>query len=70
MAGNLIRILIRDYKDTCKVVGVADGFGVAEDPNGLDPTELLRLVKVTDSLHCNTYAYAIYTVIFAFIPRV
>ena len=49
VAGNLIRILIRDYKDTCKVVGVADGFGVAEDPNGLDPTELLRLVKVTDS---------------------
>jgi len=46
VAGNLIRILFRDYRDTCKVVGIADGFGVAEDPNGLDPDELLRLVTV------------------------
>ena len=52
VAGNLIRILFRDYRDTCKIVGVADGFGVAEDPNGLDPSELLRLVKVR-----NTHSY-------------
>ena len=62
MAGNLIRILIRDYRDTCKVVGVADGFGVAEDPNGLDPTELLRLVKVADCLNRNTYVYVMYSI--------
>jgi hypothetical protein len=39
------RILFRDYGANCKVVGIADGFGVAEDPNGLDREELLRLVK-------------------------
>jgi glutamate dehydrogenase len=39
VAGNLIRILYRDYGDNAKVVGIADGFGVAEDPNGLDSTE-------------------------------
>ena len=44
VAGNLIRILIRDYTNTVKIVGVADGFGVAEDPHGLDQEELLRLV--------------------------
>ena len=45
VAGNLIRILFREYPDTVKVLGVADGFGVAEDPTGLDPGELLRLVN-------------------------
>ena len=45
VAGNLIRILFRDYGSNCKVVGVADGFGVAEDPEGLNQEELLRLVK-------------------------
>eukprot|EP01033_Poteriospumella_lacustris_P003883 gene3883-2760_t len=43
VAGNLIRILFRDYGANCKIVGIADGFGVAEDPNGLDHDELLRL---------------------------
>ena len=43
VAGNLMKILIRDYPKTAKIVGVADGFGVAEDPNGLDHGELLRL---------------------------
>jgi glutamate dehydrogenase len=47
VAGNLMRILFRDYGNNCKVVGVADGFGVAEDPNGLDSEELLRLVKAS-----------------------
>jgi len=47
VAGNLIRILFRDYGNNCKVVGIADGFGVAEDPNGLDSAELLRLVKAS-----------------------
>ena len=40
----LHRILYRDYGDNCRVVGIADGFGVAEDPKGLDKGELLRLV--------------------------
>jgi glutamate dehydrogenase len=45
VAGNLIRILYRDYGSNCKIVGIADGFGVAEDPDGLDSTELLRLFQ-------------------------
>ena len=45
VAGNLIKILFREYGSNCKVVGIADGFGVAEDPNGLDANELLRLVE-------------------------
>lgn len=45
VAGNLIRILFRDYGENARVVGIADGFGVAEDPNGLDSGELLRLVR-------------------------
>lgn len=50
VAGNLIRILFRDYGDNCRVVGVADGFGVAEDPSGLDREELLRLVRESLSI--------------------
>lgn len=45
VAGNLIKVLAREYGNNCKVVGIADGFGVAEDPNGLDMQELLRLVE-------------------------
>lgn len=44
VAGNLLKFCFRDYGDNCKVVGIADGFGVAEDVDGLDSTELLRLV--------------------------
>ena len=44
VAGNLIKIMFRDYGDNAKVVGVADGFGVAEDPQGLNRQELMRLV--------------------------
>lgn len=43
----MIRILFREYGDNCKVVGIADGFGVAEDPEGLNSTELLRLVGLS-----------------------
>jgi glutamate dehydrogenase len=45
VAGNLMKILFREYGDNCKIVGIADGFGVAEDPKGLDSKELLRLVE-------------------------
>jgi len=44
VAGNLMKFLIRDYPNTAKIVGVADGFGVAEDPEGLSHDELMRLV--------------------------
>jgi glutamate dehydrogenase len=43
VAGNLMRILYRDYGSNAKIVGVADGFGCAEDPDGLPSAELLRL---------------------------
>ncbi|MHC5024259.1 MAG: NAD-glutamate dehydrogenase domain-containing protein [Planctomycetota bacterium] len=44
VAGNLVRILHRDYGDRARIVGVADGSGTAEDHDGLDHAELLRLV--------------------------
>lgn len=36
VAGNLIKILFREYGNNPKIVGISDGEGVAEDPNGLD----------------------------------
>lgn len=44
VAGNEIKILIREYGENAKIVGIADHSGCAEDPNGLDHDELLRLV--------------------------
>lgn len=43
VAGNLMRILFRDYGENARIVGVADGSGCAEDPNGLPHDELMRL---------------------------
>ena len=45
VAGNEILILHREYGDHARIVGIADGSGVAEDPQGLDHEELIRLVK-------------------------
>jgi len=45
VAGNLIKILIREYGENVKIVGVADQSGCAECPKGLDHEELLRLVN-------------------------
>ena len=45
VAGNELKILNREYGDNAKVVGIADGTGCAEDPNGLYWPELLRLVE-------------------------
>ena len=45
VAGNAIRLLIAKYSATCRIVGIADGSGSAEDPEGLNQTELLRLVN-------------------------
>jgi glutamate dehydrogenase len=44
VAGNELKILNREYGDNAKVVGIADGTGCAEDPNGLNWEELLHLV--------------------------
>lgn len=43
VAGNMIRILDRDYGANAVIVGIADVSGVGEDPNGLDHAELRRL---------------------------
>lgn len=43
VAGNEIKILIREYGNNVKFVGIADHSGNAEDPDGLDHDELLRL---------------------------
>ena len=45
VGGNAIRILVRDYPKTARIVAIADGTGAASDPNGLNLEELLRLVK-------------------------
>ena len=45
VAGNLLNILYREYGENCRVVGICDVDGVAEDPCGLDWQELLRLVR-------------------------
>ncbi|KAL3672072.1 hypothetical protein V7S43_002736 [Phytophthora oleae] len=44
VAGNVIKILHREYGTNLRVVGICDGTGVIEDPQGLDMDELLRLV--------------------------
>ena len=44
VAGNEIKILIREFGPRVKFVGFADGSGSAVDPDGLDHHELLRLV--------------------------
>ena len=45
VAGNEIRILHREFGDNARILGIADGSGSAEDPQGLDHEELLHLVK-------------------------
>ena len=43
VAGNMLKILDRDYGENVRVVGMADGSGCAEDPDGLPMQDLLRL---------------------------
>lgn len=50
VAGNAIRIAIREFGAHVRIVGIADGFGCAEDPDGLDHEELLRLVRESASI--------------------
>jgi glutamate dehydrogenase len=47
VAGNMIKILHRDYGERARVVGLADGTGAVEDPSGLDMGELMRLVNAS-----------------------
>ncbi len=50
VAGNELKILHREYGDNACVVAVSDGYGAAFDPQGLDWTELLRLVQEGKSI--------------------
>jgi glutamate dehydrogenase len=50
VAGNEIKILHREYGSHAKIVGIADGSGSAEDPDGLDHDELLRLVGLSQPI--------------------
>jgi glutamate dehydrogenase len=50
VAGNEIKIALREFGEHVKIVGVADGLGCAEDPRGLDRRELLRLVSESRSI--------------------
>ena len=43
VGGNMLKILHREYGSMVRVVGMADGSGCAEDPQGLPMAELLRL---------------------------
>jgi len=45
VAGNMLRILRRDYGDNCRVVGLCDATAAAEDPDGIAWPELERLVR-------------------------
>ncbi len=47
VAGNEIKILHREYGENARIVGIADGSGAAEDPDGLHHGELLRLVDLS-----------------------
>ncbi len=50
VAGNAIKILIREYRQHAKIVSIGDGFGCAFDPEGLDHDELIRLVREARSI--------------------
>ncbi len=50
VGGNLISIMNRDYGSNARVVGIADGSGSGEDPDGLDMDELLRLFRAGDPI--------------------
>jgi glutamate dehydrogenase len=45
VGGNEIKILVREYGDNVKIVGIADHSGCAEDPEGLNHDELLQLFE-------------------------
>lgn len=50
VAGNEMNILYREYGENCRLVAVADGYGCAFDPNGLQWQEILRLFHESKSI--------------------
>ena len=50
VAGNELKILMREYGENAKVIGIADASGCAEDPDGLDHGELARLFTMALSI--------------------
>jgi len=47
VAGNMLRILNREYGKTVRVVGIADGYACCEDPDGIPMAELIRLADAS-----------------------
>ena len=46
VAGNVIKILHKDYGERGKILGIADGSGTLEDPDGIHMSELVRLAEL------------------------
>ncbi|MEM6731487.1 MAG: NAD-glutamate dehydrogenase domain-containing protein, partial [Myxococcota bacterium] len=57
VAGNEIKILMREYGDNARIVLVSDGSGFASDPEGLNGPELLRLVDASSPISNFDRAY-------------
>jgi len=45
VAGNMLKILHRDYGEGVRLLGICDGTASVEDPDGVPMAELLRLVR-------------------------
>jgi glutamate dehydrogenase len=52
VAGNFMRILYREYGELARVVGIADGTAVCEDPAGIAWSKLLPLLDENLPLSC------------------
>ncbi|MEM7453502.1 MAG: NAD-glutamate dehydrogenase domain-containing protein [Planctomycetota bacterium] len=50
VGGNEIRILVREYGENARIIAIADGTGSAYDSDGLNQTELLRLVEAEQGI--------------------
>ncbi|MFV0422919.1 NAD-glutamate dehydrogenase domain-containing protein [Oleidesulfovibrio sp.] len=50
VAGNVMKILHRDYGENARVVAITDGHGAAYDPDGLAWDELFRLIEIQKSI--------------------
>ena len=52
VAGNEIKILIREFGANARIVAISDGSGAGWDPDGLDHDVLLRLVEAEQPIAC------------------
>ncbi|CAK9010448.1 NAD-specific glutamate dehydrogenase (NAD-GDH) [Durusdinium trenchii] len=50
VAGNMLKILHREYGENARVVGLADGTACLEDPDGINWEELLRMFRDVEPL--------------------